>query len=177
MSRISRHTLIFVVCLIAFGSACQRSQRDSRSSLLSENAGSGTIWGNPRVQAARTVLESVCDVVTRCNSSVSLAQCTSAFSTTPGISMPLGLAAIEAIDAGASSNVVALPQGQITLALGSQLSISRPAEVYGDCQKPTTIDGNAASRVFMITSGPTRGAQWATSRSSGGDPAVHRQIA
>jgi Putative Ig domain len=64
-------------------------------------------------------------------------------------------AAIEEINGNASPNVILAPAGQINLTLGSELLLTQSADIFGDCADMTTIDGQATSRVFHVTAGPT----------------------
>ncbi|MGZ3797462.1 MAG: choice-of-anchor Q domain-containing protein, partial [Pseudobdellovibrionaceae bacterium] len=64
-------------------------------------------------------------------------------------------AAIEANNSSSSSNVILLPKGQIKLSLG-ELLLNSAAEIYGDCEGGTIIDGQNSTRVFHLASGPTK---------------------
>lgn len=57
-------------------------------------------------------------------------------------------AAIGAINAGSTSNVIQMPQGQITLTLGTPLTPASSMDIYGDCAQTTIVDGNASTQIF-----------------------------
>ncbi|MGZ3770014.1 MAG: choice-of-anchor Q domain-containing protein [Bdellovibrio sp.] len=61
-------------------------------------------------------------------------------------------AAVTEISSSGSPNIILLPAGKITLS-GTELQLSKAADIYGDCQQNTTIDGNGKSRVLNIDAG------------------------
>lgn len=64
-------------------------------------------------------------------------------------------AAIEAAMTASSPKVIVAPAGTVRLTSLAPLNISKPVEIYGDCENGTVVDGLGQTSIFSITAGPT----------------------